>query len=373
MESRLRLRKVKQATYIGALVNAFLGVIKVIVGWFGHSHALIADGIHSFSDLITDFMVVIASHYGAYDADSNHPYGHQRIETIATLFLSLLLIMVGLGLAWDAINHWLGGASVTPPIKLALVVALFSILANESLYHFTKFVANKYDSALLNANAWHHRSDALSSIVVLVGLIGEQLGFAYFDLFAAVIVALMIAHMGLKLGLDSVNELIDSGVSDDVLKKIRKIIESTPGVVALHELRTRRMGGAIYVDVHLIVSSHISVSEGHQIGQKVIEQLKTNQLAIKDVTIHIDPENDEVCAPCAHLPLRYELEAELKKRWHNIPGYEQLKHIQLHYLSGAVEVDLFFANVIKSEDVEAFKQQSHTLSYIHKLHFYQEL
>jgi cation diffusion facilitator family transporter len=372
MVNKNRTYAVKKVTLIGAVVNCLLGILKVIVGIIGHSHALVTDGIHSFSDLITDALVVIASHYGTDEVDFDHPYGHQRIETIATLFLALLLILVGLALGWDALNSYLGQSRLIEPGFITLFAALFSIGANEGLFHYTRFAGRYYDSSLLIANAWHHRSDAASSLVVLVGLVGELLGFAYFDVLAAGIVSLMIVHMGLKLGLDSINELVDKGVSEQTLKTIKTIIKDSPGVVALHELRTRFMGGAIYVDVHLIVASRISVSEGHQIGQNVMDKLKAASLSIKDVTVHIDPEDDEICAPCSDLPLRSHLENQLKQQWQDCHGTDAIKHLQLHYLSGCVEVDIILAKEAQDIDKKHFQEQTKTLSFIRQLRFYRE-
>ena len=206
-----RYWQAKKVTLIGAIVNALLGFIKLIGGYLFHSHALVADGVHSFSDLFTDVMVLFASKYGSLDADDTHPYGHQRIETAATLLLSLLLILAGIGIAWDSLNELIT-SSVTMPGWLALPVICISILANETLFHYTRHVGNRINSQLIIANAWHHRSDAASSIVVFVGLVGSLYGFVYLDAIAAIIVGIMIAKMGWNYGWNSVKELVDTAV-----------------------------------------------------------------------------------------------------------------------------------------------------------------
>jgi len=186
-----RYWQAKKVTLIGAVVNALLGIVKLVGGFLFHSHALVADGVHSFSDLITDVMVLFASKYGSLDADDTHPYGHQRIETAATLLLALLLILAGFGIAWDAFDELIHATS-TVPDWLSVPVICISIVANEILFHYTRHIGNKINSQLIIANAWHHRSDAASSIIVLLGLIGSLSGYVYLDALAAIIVGLMI-------------------------------------------------------------------------------------------------------------------------------------------------------------------------------------
>lgn len=373
MDKAARYKKVKKVTLVGAAMNTLLGFIKIIFGWLGHSHALVADGVHSFSDLLTDFLVLIASRYGSQAADENHPYGHQRIETAATLFLSIFLIFVGLAIAFDAISHWVQEHIWLKPSLSVLWVAVISIIINEALYHYTKIQGKACQSELLIANAWHHRSDAASSLVVLVGVIGDLLGYQVFDTLAAVIVSLMIVKMGWGLSWNSLKELVDSGVSVDTLKEIETIIINTPGVVALHELRTRLMGGATYIDVHLLVDSHLSVSEGHHIGQKVLMRLKKELPHIKDVTIHIDPEDDEICAPCGHLPLRQDILKKLESVWKELPSYAEIKRIQLHYLSGAVEVELILAEKEQHLDLASYQKAVEVLAYIKEVRVFKEV
>ena len=205
MQQDDRYLQAKKVTLIGALINALLGCIKLIGGLFFHSHALAADGLHSFSDLITDAMVLFASKYGSQDADDSHPYGHQRIETAATLFLSLILALVGAGIAWDSIYEMIHHTH-TVPNSLTIPIAIISILANEGLFHYTQVIGRRIQSDLIFANAWHHRSDAASSIVVLFGLIGSLAGFVYLDALAAIVVGILIIHMGgLMAGIVSKN------------------------------------------------------------------------------------------------------------------------------------------------------------------------
>lgn len=333
-----RYRQAKRITLLGALINALLGIIKIVGGYIYSSHALTADGIHSFSDLLTDIMVLLASKYGSQDADDAHPYGHQRIETAATLLLALLLILAGAGIGWDAVAELIKDQQIKPE-WWALPIALASITANEILFHYTRYVGLRIQSALITANAWHHRSDAASSIVVALGLLGSLLGFIYFDALAAIIVSLMIVKMGVTYGWDSVKELIDTGVEPILLQEIEQHIQSVEGVKKIHQLRSRLMGGDIFIDVHVLVSTNISVSEGHYIAQKVHRHLLNQLPRVKDVTVHVDPEDDEITCPSYHLPSRKQLENQLLQPWQQL--FPAISYWILHYLDGQLIIDLF--------------------------------
>lgn len=353
-----RYRQVRNITVIGAIVNAALGCLKVAFGIIGHSHALFADGIHSFSDLITDGLIIFASRFGSESPDRNHPYGHGRIETAGTVLLALILIFAGAGIILDAGEHMFN-VEQTPPTNFVLLVAGISVLANELLYHATKFVANRIQSELLRANAWHHRSDAASSIVVIVGVVGTMLGFIHLDSIAAIVVGIMIIKMGWELGWSSIMELIDTAVDSETLADIRSTILAVSGVESLHQLRTRSMGGKILVDAHIIVNSRLSVSEGHHIGQRVHHALLKHNPAITDVTIHIDPEDDEVVKPSMHLPHREQVLQQLRDRWQLHPLNDHIKRITLHYLDGSIHIDVVIAvqGLEQIADVEVKQQE----------------
>lgn len=334
-----RYWQAKKVTLIGALVNALLGIIKLVGGIVLHSHALVADGVHSFSDLITDFMVVFASKFSSQDADVSHPYGHQRIETAATLLLALLLVLAGLGIAWDALDELLSHSHDMPG-WLALPIALLSIAANEILYHYTRRAGMRIQSPLIIANAWHHRSDAAASIVVALGLIGSLLGYVYLDALAAVIVGLLIVKMGVSYALNSVKELVDTAVDKETLAQIEQLITQVEGVKKIHQLRSRLMGGDIYIDVHVLVDPFISVSEGHYIAQHVHRALVRKLPRIKDVVVHIDPEDDEISCPSLHLQNRQLLEQgfiqEVKQFFPEIQSWT------VHYLDGRLIIELIY-------------------------------
>lgn len=338
-----RYRAMRKVSVVGALVNTLLAVFKLIGGWFTQSQALIADGLHSFADLATDALVVIAARHSNQAADENHPYGHARIETAVTVALGAVLIATGLGIAIDAAQRLIEPGRLLQPGALAMAIAGLSILANEWLYRYTLRVARRVNSALLKANAWHHRTDAISSIVVLIGVGGTLLGLETLDAFAAIAVGLMIIKIGWDQSWQAIRELVDTGLEPEQLESIRAAIADVDGVRDLHMLRTRRMGGEALVDVHVQVDPRLSVSEGHQIGEFVRLRLVDSIDEVSDVTVHIDPEDDADSHLCIGLPLRREVLAELHRRWRPILDPVLLKSVDLHYLSGRIDIDAVIA------------------------------
>lgn len=285
-----RKRTTQQVTLVGALINTLLSVVKIAVGLIAQSQALVADGIHSLSDLLSDVLVYVAAQHAGHGPDSDHPYGHGRFETAATLGLGILLVMVALGISWDAVSRLFTPEKLLHPGPMALYAAALSIVAKEALYHYTVRAARRIRSDMLQANAWHHRSDAASSIVVLVGVAGTMAGLPYLDAIAAFAVGLMVAKIGWDLGWPAFQELVDEGLDEDRIKYIREIIFAVGGVDAIHMLRTRKIGGLASADVHVLVAPWISVSEGHMISQLVTDQLLLEVEELSDVTVHIDPE-----------------------------------------------------------------------------------
>lgn len=327
----------QRVTLVGAVVNLLLSALKLVVGVMASSAALVADGIHSLSDLASDALVWFAARHAGEAPDEEHPYGHGRFETAATLGLGILLGLVALGVVWDAVERVAEGAYPTPGM-LAIWAAVISILAKEALYWYTILVARRVHSRMLQANAWHHRSDAISSIVVLLGILGAIAGWPYLDAVAAVVVGAMVAKIGWDLGWEAMQELVDSALDPEQVETARQAILSVDGVRSIHMLRTRRHGHLASADVHVQVDPRVSVSEGHMISIAVEERLKEAVEMINDVTVHIDPEDDEQGPSCRDLPLRGEVISILDRRWPaDLP---EGREIFLHYLSGRIEVDL---------------------------------
>lgn len=330
----------RRVTLVSVLWNLVLTVSQIIIGLVGNSQALVADGVHTLSDVFTDFMVLFALKHGRKDADAEHPYGHARFETAVTLLLGIMLVVVGAGIAINAGIRLATAQTFIIPSAITLWVAVTTLTAKEGLYRYTMRIAKRYDSNLLRANAWHHRSDALSSLIVAAGIGGSMLGFGYLDSAAAIVVALMVIKVGGGLAWQALRELVDTGLPPHQLESIRRVILSISGVKALHLLRTRRVGGKALADVHIIVDDHLSVSEGHQIGETVRARLIEEIAPMSDVMVHIDTEEDIEDASCLDLPTRQEVEQRLKKYFSHIPEASQIEQTTLHYIKGRIDIEL---------------------------------
>jgi cation diffusion facilitator family transporter len=334
-----RGRATRRVALVSGLVNLFLSLAQVVVGLVANSAALVADGIHSASDLLSDLLVWFAARHAAQAPDKDHPYGHGRFETAATLGLGMLLGVVALGIVWNGIERLLDPSRPIPG-EIALLVAAAGIAAKESLYWYTIAVAKRLKSDLLRANAWHHRSDSISSVVVLIGVGGAVLGFTYMDALAAIVVGAMVAKIGWDLGFAAMAELVDTALDEAEVTEVSRVIMGIDGVRSVHMLRTRRHGAEASADVHVQVAPRLSVSEGHMISQAVEDRLIEKVDAITDVTVHIDPEDDEDAPPCRGLPLRAAAEAALEAAWEGVAGLPAQREIRLHYLSGRVEAEV---------------------------------
>lgn len=354
-----RRRAIDKVTWIGVIINILQTVSKIVGGLMTQSQALVADGVHSLSDLITDGMVLVASKHAHAEADEDHPYGHGRYETIATVALGILLMIVAIGIAADSVDRMLSDKPLPIPGPIALAIAIFSILSNEGMFRYALHVARNIKSTMLEANAWHSRSDALSSIVVFIGLAGTMVGWPVLDGVAAIAVAAMIAHMGWKVSHQSVQELVDSALDSETVDSIKQHILDIDDVKHLHMLRTRKMADQALVDVHIQVSSKLSVSEGHRISEAVEHTLRDNFDEINDVTVHIDAEDDEVVDKSQPMPvLRNELVPQLEAHWQNIPAAGQIDNITLHYIENGIDVDLYLPLSVLKDLSEAEKIQN---------------
>ncbi len=372
--AQVRDKAMRNTSVVGAIVNLVLTVVKVIFGIIGQSHALIADGIHSLADLSTDLMVWFAAKYSNQPADKEHPYGHARIETAFTVGLGVVLIVTAVGIVIDSGQRLLNPETLLQPTPIVLLIAAISIFANEGLYQYTMRVAREYQSGLLMANAWHHRSDAISSIVVLVGVAGSLMGVPYLDAFAALGVAFMIGKIGWDQAWSSIRELVDTGMEPKTSAAIERIIENIEGVQGVHMLRSRRMGGSYLIDVHIEVDERLSVSEGHKIAEYVRLKLIESDKDISNALVHIDPEDDSLDLLCRGLPLRREVLADLRKAWDGEVDAADCASVTLHYLSGKVHVDL--VRQMSEADETAhnlclrLKDKAQTLDYIGQVRIY---
>lgn len=340
MNTKERAQASQKVTLVGAIIDLALGIFKVIAGVLGNSGALIADGIHSFSDLLSDGVVLYAAKHSVEEADDEHPYGHERFETVATLGLAIILAIIGVGIIYGAFERLFNPSELSHN-TLLLSVAALSIFSKEALYWYTLKVASTYKSDMLTANAWHHRSDALSSVVVFIGILGSLNGYLYLDGVAAVVVGFMIIYIAWKLGLSATKELVDSSIDTDQVKQLRGSIGRISGVNSVHSLRTRKIGHTISCDVHVQVDPFLSVSEGHIISVSVERVAKECLGNLNDVTVHIDPEDDETVEPYEALPERAEALGILTKALFNNKCDGEIERIQLHYLESRIHVDFY--------------------------------
>lgn len=293
-----RTAKVTFVTLVGSVVNIILTVFKIFAGVLGRSTAMIADGIHSLSDLLSDIVVIVFVKISAKGRDKDHDYGHGKFETFATLIISLMLIVVAANLMSGGINkirQILDGGEVSSPGMIALWAAVASIVLKEILYRYTIIQGKALNSPMMIANAWHHRSDAFSSVGSLLGIAGAIfLGdkFVILDPITGCVISIFILVMAVKMSVPAIKELLDVSLPDEVEEKIEATAKSVKGVVDLHELKTRREGPGIIMEGHLVLDSEISLKEAHDISKKVEESLRKEFGTETQISLHLEPEDD---------------------------------------------------------------------------------
>lgn len=293
-----RTNKITFVTLVGSVVNAALTAFKIVAGVIGHSAAMVADGVHSLSDLLSDVVVLVFVRISGKGRDKNHDYGHGKFETFATLIISLMLLVVGANLMSSgiaSIKKILGGESVEAPGMIALWAALLSIVSKEILYRYTAVQGRKLDSPMMVANAWHHRSDALSSVGSLLGIGGAILlgdKFVILDPLAGCVISIFIIVMAVRMSIPAIKELLDVSLPDEMEDEIERTAKGVPGVVDLHELKTRREGPGIVLEGHLVLHSDISLEQAHGISKQVERALRDRFGDSTQISLHLEPEND---------------------------------------------------------------------------------
>ncbi len=283
-----RTQAAARSTWVSVAVNVGLAAAQITVGSVAHSQGLVSDGIHSLSDLVADFVVLFANRHSQKDPDDDHPYGHQRFETGASLVLGLLLLAVGIGMVASAAGKLEHASAIARTQVIALYVALLVLVAKESLFRYMLAVARRVKSSMLVANAWHARSDAASSLVVGLGIAGNLAGYPILDPIAALIVGFLIGKMGWEFGWKAMNELMDRAADESEVEAIRATILQTPGVLDVHELRTRQMADMIVADAHIVVAADISVVAGHDIAVEARRRVLQRHRVLNLMT-HVDP------------------------------------------------------------------------------------
>ena len=286
-------RQIKSITYLGMAVNIALSVIKIAIGLLAASLALVADGIHSLSDVATDVAVLLGLRIGSKKPDQSHPYGHGRAETFSAGLVALILIAVGGAMVYYA-TLAIARDEMTAPRLGVLVAAVISIVAKEWLYKATQKVAIQSHSPALYANAWHHRSDALSSVAVVVGFISLKFGFGHGDQVAAIAVGLMIILVGVRVIGDALRELAEAAVDPDTIEHIKNVINSDSSIRQWHKLRTRTVGREVFLDLHILVDPELKITDAHEIAERLEKTLDEQITRPINITVHIEPDTPEL-------------------------------------------------------------------------------
>lgn len=286
-------RQIKSVTYLGIVINVALTIVKVVIGLLSGSLALLADGIHSLSDIATDAVVLLGLRLSSKEPDQSHPYGHGRAETFSAGLVALVLIVVGGAMIYYATMAIARDEMTTPRIGV-LIAAMFSIAAKEWLYRVTQKVAIRSNSPALYANAWHHRSDAFSSIAVVIGFISLKFGFGHGDQTAAVAVGLMIIFVGVRVIGDCMRELAESAIDTDTTEHIKKIINSDSSIRHWHKLRTRTVGREVFLDLHILVDPKLNIAAAHEIAERLENALDKEISRPVNITVHIEPDTPEL-------------------------------------------------------------------------------
>jgi cation diffusion facilitator family transporter len=327
-----------RVTLVGAVVNLVLSVLKIVTGLTLASPALVADGAHSFSDLASDIMVLWALRHARQGPDDDHPYGHGRFETLATLGLAGFLALTGILIAWDGVSRLLAGEGSVPG-AWALAVVVLSIGVKEVLFRHTLRIGKETGSALLQANAWHHRSDALSSVVALFGIGAAQLGFVWGDPLAALVIAAMLVKIGWGFGAEAAVELVDTQPDDDVRAALQACLAETPGVLGDRDLRMRRHGARTLADVSVMVDPRISVTEAHRIAEAARAHALAQIDALEDLIIHIEPAGHFDGPAAQSAPLRSEIEGMILTLTQAHPMVLRIDQVRLGYFDEGLQIE----------------------------------
>ncbi len=326
-----------RVTVVGVIANLILSLLKGVVGYVSLSSALVADAAHSLSDLLSDAVTLWSVYISRKPVDESHPYGHGKFETIGTLFISLMLILAGFGIAMHGINQL--DKPVIPGLP-AVWIAGLSIIVKELLYRYAYHIGRKHQSRILMANAWHHRTDAISSFVALAGIIGAVSGYPLLDPLAAILVSGWIVKAGLSIGYESVKELTDEVVEQDILKSIHDILVNIKGVKHFHQVRARRMGPYMLVDMHIEVDETISVSVSHQIAERVRISILDRIPSVNDVLVHVDTDDEEDDNQKTLMRPQNEIEADVRNVINTFPDIKELTHTTCHYLNKKLSIQI---------------------------------
>ena len=329
------LRDKRRAAWAGAAMNGPLAVAKIAGGVVAQSQALIADGVHSLSDLASDAAVIWALGHSHRPPDADHPFGHGRFETLATLAVAAMLALAAAGIFIDAGLRVLDPPTHAPSL-LALWVAGLSIALKEALFHYTRAVARRTGSTMMAANAWHHRSDAASSVVALAGIGAAMAGWPLADALGAAVIALMLARVAWTYGRPAARELVDTAPPQALAGAVTRALTATPGVRDAHDLRLRRMGGLVQADVHITLDPAMTLSEAHRLCEAARAEVLATVPEVAEIVIHPEPDG-HADGPGAHeAALRPQLESVVAECLDGVVARAQVRHLRLDYRDGGV-------------------------------------
>lgn len=270
--------------------NIFLTLLKLFAGFFSHSSAMISDAVHSASDVFSTVIVLIGVKISNKTSDDGHQYGHERFECVAAILLSVMLVITGFLIGFSGIKSViLGRESITVPHSLALFVAVFSVISKEAMFHYTKTAAKKINSGALMADAWHHRSDALSSIGSFVGILGAKMGFPFLDPLASVVICIFIIKVAVEIFIDAIEKMTDRSADRETISKIRELVQKENGVIAIDDLKTRKFGDKIYIDLEISADGAMSLTDAHEIAERVHDDIEAFFPNVKHCMVHINP------------------------------------------------------------------------------------
>jgi cation diffusion facilitator family transporter len=338
--SEAQARAKRRVTWLGAAVNLPLALGKIVVGVWGQSAALVADGVHSLADLASDLAVLWALGHSARAPDREHPYGHGRFETLVTLAISAALILTALGILLDAAVRLGGGGPATPPGAPVLVAALFSLVVKEALYRITLQVGRQTESALIVANAWHHRSDALSSVVAALGIGAAMAGWPGFDALAAALIALLLVRIGWLQALPAASELVDAQATEAERATLRAQLSGSPGVAGVRHLRLRRHGAALVADASLLVNPDLTVTEGHRIAEAARTEAIAAIPRLEQLVLHVEPEGHAEGYGAEAAPLRGEIEGRIRALLAEVAPGAAAQEVRLGYFAEGLTVEI---------------------------------
>ena len=285
-----------RVSVISIIVNLLLSALKLLAGIFAHSGAMISDAVHSASDVFSTFIVMIGIFIAKKKPDRDHPYGHERFECVASVVLAVILAVTGLGIGYKGIEKMTGAdhTVLAVPESAALIAAIVSIIVKELMFQYTRLAAKKINSGALMADAWHHRSDALSSIGAFAGILGAMMGFPVLDPLASVLICVFIEKAAVDIFRDAIDKMIDKSCSEEMIGSMRRVILDTPEVIDIDEIKTRLFGSRIYVEVEIRMDAAKSLLEAHQTAELVHDNIEKEFPAVKHCMVHVNPDSEQI-------------------------------------------------------------------------------